>query len=198
MSNKAAAALQKKHALQKNQGKILLAGGSTIRRWTTAAAQFAPLATLNMGIGGSTTRDWLSWYQQLIVDYHPQAVVLYVGGNDFNGSTVKGKTVAKRCQQLLKKLVQELPDTPIYYVGVYPSLFRKKDQKQINIYNRQMKKYCRQYTNLHYIDISSAFYKKGKLQLDLLVSDGLHLSSKGYHLWNKAVVKQVKAGIKKS
>lgn len=189
--------LQKQYKTKKNQNKILLAGGSSIRRWKTAPSQFAPLKTINMGIGSSTIKDWLKWYKKLIVPYHPKAIVLYVGGNDFKGKTVKGKTVAQRCQKLLKKLMRELPGTPIYYVGVYPSIHRMTYQKQINDYNKRMKKFCHNYKNLHYIDISSGFYKDGKYQKDLLVKDGLHLSKKGYQLWNAAVVRKVKAGVKR-
>lgn len=188
---------QKRYKTKKNQNKILLAGSSSIRRWETAPSQFAPLKTINMGIGGSATKDWLKWYKKLIVPYHPKAIVLYVGANDFSGKTVKGKNVAQRCQKLLKKLMKELPKTPIYYVGVYPSIYRKAYQKQINDYNKRMKKFCHNYKNLHYIDISSGFYKNGKYQEDLLAEDGLHLSEKGYQLWNKAVVKKVKAGVKR-
>lgn len=196
-SDNRVARLQKKYKQRKNQEKILLAGGSSIRRWDSAASRFAPLKTVNMGIGGSTTKDWLKWYKKLIVDYHPKEVVLYVGGNDFHSNKVKGKTVAKQCQKLLTCLKKELPGTKIYYVAVYPSLARRPYQKQINVYNKKMKSFCKSRKNIYYIDMSSSFYKNGKLQKNLFVSDGLHLNAKGYRLWNQAIVKKVKAGAKK-
>ena len=157
-------ALRKTYTPSKNQGKIILAGSSSVEYWDTAASAFSPYKILNMGVASTKVAHWEKWYTNLIVRYDPKAIVLYVGSNDigdgWNGST--GAETAADTRRLIKKIRKKLPKTPIYYVSICPSIKRCDAWEEIFICNKKMKAYCAGQKNLYYIDVASYFWKNGE------------------------------------
>lgn len=188
--------LKKRYKVSKNQGKILLAGSSSMEYWTSAASAFAPYEIMNVGIGGTVTSDWERLYKSLIVKYKPSAVVLYIGSNDI-GNSGNGSRTAAKTRRLLQKIQKALPDTPIYYVSICPSIKRCGAWEEIRICNKEMKTYCAQKKNLYYINVESYFWKNGKPNASLYSSDELHLNQKGYKIWRAVIAPKVKKGVKK-
>ena len=193
------AVLKKKYAVSKNQGKVVLAGSSSIEYWKSASTSFAPLKVLNMGIASTKVSDWEKLYRSLIVDYDPEAVVLYVGSNDIgdgeSGST--GAETAAKTRRLIQKIQEKLPDTKIFYVSICPSRKRNDAWKAIRNCNKKMKAYCESRKNLYYIDVASYFWKNGKPDPTLYRGDRLHLNKKGYSIWNSVIASKVKYRLKK-
>ena len=185
---------------ESNSGKILLAGSSSLDFWSSAPQAFAPYPILNMAIGGTTVRQWLTWYQDMIVKYDPCAVVLYVGSNDLNGSgLVTAEQNASNTIRLLKRLKKRLRKTPIFYVGISPCWLRKSAWKDIAASNRIVKGFCAQYSNLYYLDIASACaMPDGTPNKALFLDDQLHPNTAGYAVWKRVVAKQVKKVVKKA
>ena len=60
---------------------VLFIGTSTIRFWSTLAADVAPLVAVGRGFGGAKLDDVL-FYAERLVAPRPRAIVLAVGGND--------------------------------------------------------------------------------------------------------------------
>lgn len=185
--------LQKIYKVQTNQKKILIAGSSSIRHWTSAGDAFYPYEVINMGIGGSTTKMWLKWYKDLIVDYHPSVIVLYPGaGNELGAGWSVEETTEDVCS-LLKKLHQELPDVPIYYISVFRNIKQKKLWPQENKCNQKVKKFCSSMDNIHYIDVAEPLASGNNPKQGTIGSDKVHLSNLGYSIWNRTIVPVVKA-----
>ena len=179
---------------KENQGKIILAGSSSMDYWNSAPQAFAPFEVINMAIGGTTVMQWLAWYKTLITRYKPGAVVLYVGSNDLgNGDAVTGIQNAGNTILLLKKISKELPKIPLFYVSVNPCWSREGAWQEIRISNGEVKKYCAGKKFLHYIDISGAFAASdGTPDRKLFLEDQLHPSELGYQVWKQKVADRVK------
>lgn len=191
----ASADLIKKKPAQKNSGRILLAGSSSIARWNSAVEDFAPYQIVNMAISGTTIEQWNKWYKKMIVAYKPTAVVWYVGGNDLWQKTTPQKT-AQLFIDTVQKLHKELPDTPIYFVSVYTNISRKSISKQILAYNKKIKQFCKKNDYITYVDLATRFNNSGTPLKNLLV-DGLHPNAKGYKIWKDVVAAQIKKDLTK-
>lgn len=190
--------LKKVYSTSKYQDRILLAGSSSVEYWSTAASAFAPWKTLNMGIAGTKVTNWEKLYKSLIVPYDPKAVVLYAGSNDIGDGICEatGAETAAETRRLIQKIQKSLPDTPIFYVSICPSLKRDEAWRDIRICNKKMKAYCAGKKNVYYIDVASYFWEDGKLNPALYSSDRLHLSKKGYKIWNSVIGPRVKRILK--
>lgn len=192
--------LQKTYKVSGNQRKIILAGSSTISRWENVATAFSPYKVMNMGIGNSTTKQWLKWYKKLIVAYNPRAVVLYPGvGNELKRARSADETAERVCR-LLKCLHRALPDTPIFYVSTYCNFNKQELWALEKICNEKVKQYCGGTDGLYYVDVTGVLTdESGEAPKPGAISkDGEHMSRKGYAAWNKTVVPAVKKAIKKT
>ena len=187
--------LQKKNVPAKNQGRVVLAGSSYIEYWTSASTAFAPLKTVNNGIGGSTIQDWMTLYEKLIVNYKPSAVVVYVGSNDIAGGK-SGKATAAQACLLLKRLKTKLPGVPIYYISIAPSIRRWNLWKENQICNKAVSSFCSKTSGVSFIHCTPYLLKNGKLRKELYRSDQLHFNQKGYQVWNQVIPARIKKDLK--
>ena len=74
---------------------------------------------INVGIGGSTWRDWLSFYDRLVQPFAPARLLLYCGANDVNtGSAADAYANFKDFIDLVRR---DFPSVEIYYINVMPS-----------------------------------------------------------------------------
>ncbi len=190
--------LRKSHKAESNQGKIVVAGSSTIARWVSAPVVFDPDKVLNMGIGGSIVKEWLQWYKKLIVDYHPSAVVLFPGtGNQLNRGYSEEETASDACR-LLKKLHAKLPNIPIFYVSNYRTMNDAGIWQYEKSCNEQVEKFCSELDDVYYIDVTGALTNEGKPKPGIIAPDGGHMNDKGYKIWNSLIVPRVQKRVKKS
>lgn len=190
--------LRKSYKAESNQGKIVVAGSSTIARWVSAPVVFDPDKVLNMGIGGSIVKEWLQWYKKLIVDYHPSAVVLFPGtGNQLNRGYSEEETVSDACR-LLKKLHAKLPNIPIFYVSNYRTMNDAGIWQYEKSCNEQVEKFCSKLDDVYYIDVTGALTNEGKPKPGIIAPDGGHMNDKGYKIWNSLIVPRVQKRVKKS
>ena len=84
-------------------GGVLLFGSSTMDFWDNWAEDLGltdKITGYNVGIGGTTTYDWLSAYDKLVKPFDPSLVLIFVGGNDINGLDARGIDVAARLIQI--------------------------------------------------------------------------------------------------
>jgi hypothetical protein len=57
-------------------GCIVFVGSSSIRFWTTLAADFPGFPVINRGFGGSQLADSVNFANRIITAYHPREVVI--------------------------------------------------------------------------------------------------------------------------
>jgi len=91
-------------------GGIVFIGSSSIRSWKTLANDMAPLPIISRGFGGAHMSHVLYNFDRIITPYNPEAVVVFVGGNDIGA----GKSVQRLIsdyQTFIEKFRKELSDT---------------------------------------------------------------------------------------
>ena len=173
------------------KGGVVFAGSSSVRLWTLDAA-FPDLNAVNLGFGGSEVRDSTHFAPRILLPLEPRAVVFYAGDND----VAKGRTpeqVRDDFKAFAAAVHAKLPKTTILYVPIKPSLKRWEQFPQQSAANAMIRAVCAADRRLRYVDIVPAMLGPGggPPPADLFVKDGLHLSEKGYAIWNAAVKKEL-------
>src|SRR3954462_5475640 len=106
------------------RGGVVFVGSSSIKNWTSVAADFPGLSVLNRGFGGSTMADVVHYADRVVLPYRPRLIVLYAGDNDL----AEGRTpdqVVRDYQAFVKRVRSALPATRIVYVSIKPSPSRR-------------------------------------------------------------------------
>jgi GDSL-like Lipase/Acylhydrolase family len=165
--------------------QVLFVGSSSIVKWTSLAADMAPMPVINRGFGGSHIEYVNRWFDQIVAPYRPRAIVFYAGENDIDAGKPVDRVVAD-FNEFLKQKTQALGQTPVYFISLKPSKLRFAQlplQRQVNdaIRGRAGKR-----SDLHYIDVVPPMLENGKPK-DLFEPDNLHMTAAGYAIWTRAV-----------
>lgn len=181
------AAIEKR--LQKSppaKDAIFFAGSSTIRKWNVAQS-FPGMNVVNVGFGGSQTRDVTYYAPRILLPFAPKTIVFYGGDNDINA-----KRTARQVSDDFKAFVDLIhgknPETKIIYLGVKPSIKRATQFETQKEANKMVSEYCSKNTRLTFLDtVPLTVDSAGKPRPELFEEDGLHLNDKGYANWSKPI-----------
>lgn len=176
------------------KGGIVFTGSSSIRMWKTLEEDMAPLPAINRGFGGSTLRQVNAYSERIIFPLEPSLIVLYCGENDI---AMAGQTPEETHQDFLD-LVElyryRMPETPILFVSMKPSIARWKYWDQFEAGNKTMKAICDQEDYLTFIDVGPAMLgENGEPRPEIFIKDKLHMNALGYEDWTRLVRKEVEA-----
>ena len=168
---------------------IVFTGSSSIRFWKTLEQDMAPLPVINRGFGGAKIKQVTYYADQIVIPYHPRAVVLFAGTNDL------GRFNTKTAQQVFDGYVEFVntihnvqPETPIYFIAITPTPSRWKIWPVINEANQLIKTYTETDHRLHFIDMNNEILgPDGRPKRELYIWDRLHPSAKGYALWTSSI-----------
>lgn len=162
---------------------VLFVGSSSIRLWSTLAEDFPDVPVINRGFGGSEIADSTRYADRIVIPCRPRRIVMYAGDNDI----AKGKSprqVADDFRAFVEKVRAALPDVPIRYICIKPSLQRWKLVDKIREANHLIERYAASQKNIDYIDVFGPMLgPDGRPRKELFRDDGLHLNRKGYELW---------------
>ena len=174
------------------QGAVLFIGSSSIVKWKTLAQDFPDVQTLNRGFGGSVIADSTRYVSRIVVPYHPRKIVFFAGDNDI-GAGRSPEAVVADFAGFVSTVRASLPDVPIAFIGIKPSLSRwRLHDAQIKA-NHLVSDYCSRGANLTFIDVYGVMLgSDGKPRPELFVADGLHMTPAGYALWTPLVAPFVK------
>lgn len=168
-------------------GGIVFVGSSTIRMWTSLAADFAGLPVLNRGFGGSTFPEALHYLQRTVVRYHPRTVVVYEGDNDI----ASGRTplqVADDYRTFVRAVRDSLPDARIVFLAIKPSPSRWKLESQRQEANRLVRAIVAKDANQTFVDVGTPMLDpSGRPRPALFRADSLHMTPAGYAIWRATV-----------
>src|SRR3546814_201745 len=103
---------------------VVFTGSSSVRMWTSLAAEFPLQPVLNRGFGGSQLRDAIWHADQVAVRYQPRRIVLYAGDNDIDAGRTP-EQVRDDFRAFVARIRRDLPDVPIARLAIKPSLDRK-------------------------------------------------------------------------
>lgn len=170
---------------------IFFVGSSSIVRWNTAKA-FPDWKTVNVGFGGSEIRDSTLYAEKLITKYEPKTIVFYAGDNDINNKRTPTQ-VRDDFQDFTKTIHAKCPHTTIIFVAIKPSVARWALFAKQKEANELVQKFCATDKRLQYFDVVTPMLSNdGPPANDWFVKDGLHLSEKGYELWEAELRKLLK------
>jgi lysophospholipase L1-like esterase len=164
------------------KGGLLFVGSSTIVRWKTLAEDFAGVPVLNRGFGGNQIKDSTYYAERMIFPYAPKAIFLRAGGNDINAGW-PAEDVFNDFKTFVAKMRERLPNVPIYYIGLSPTVKRLKQVDEGNKLNDLIAAWAKEQTGVTYIDTrTTTLDQEGKVRPDLFVEDMLHFNEAGYKL----------------
>ncbi|NQT26124.1 hypothetical protein HQ585_12270 [candidate division KSB1 bacterium] len=164
------------------ENAILFVGSSSIRMWQTHEG-FPLLPIINRGFGGAHTSDVNHFYEQVIKKYTPSLIVLYVGDNDIAGGKSPDQ-VLEDYQILVKLIHEDNPSSKLIFIPIKPSQSRWKFWPKMEETNRLIQEFNELNPNLIYIDLATPLLNSAGIpDPSLYLEDELHLSKKGYKIW---------------
>jgi len=179
------------------KGSILFVGSSTIVRWKTLAEDFPGVPVLNRGFGGNQIKDSTFYADRMIFPYAPKAIFLRAGGNDIHAGW-PAEDVFNDFKTFVAKVRGSLPNIPIYYIGLSPTVKRLVQVDEGNKINDLIAAWAKEQTGITYIDTRTlTLDSAGKIRSDLFVEDMLHFNAEGYKLLAAALKPYVKAATSK-
>ena len=159
---------------QMKASKTIFLGDSLTHRhnWSNFKAS-------NMGIDGDTTDGVLA---RMRLSEKAETIVLMIGANDILQRT----SISKIQKNYSKILGQFKPHQNIYVLSVLPVIDDKQTKalnQDILSLNRWLKTEVKK-NKMHFINFHPHFLQ-GKGLAHPLTTDGIHLTAKGYKLWEK-------------
>jgi hypothetical protein len=179
------------HKMDKNSfppsGCVVFTGSSSIRFWKTLENDFRDYCVLNRGFGGSEISDVNYYFDDVVTEYKPQMVVLYAGDNDL----AAGKTpenVFNDFKIFLDKMISISGPVPLIYISVKPSPSRWHLKDSSLKLNMLISQYCQNRENVIFVNIfEDMLGANGRPISELYIQDSLHMSGKGYELWQRKI-----------
>jgi lysophospholipase L1-like esterase len=165
---------------------LVFTGSSSVRMWEDLQARFPDQQILNTGFGGSQASDLLFFLEPLILKYQPARVFIYEGDNDLAEGKRPGQ-VLRTLEEIKERIRQSLPGTPIVFISAKPSISRWNLRRKYRRFNRRLLRRTERDPGLLYVDVWNPMAPERKLNESLYIADGLHMNTKGYDIWEKAL-----------
>ncbi|MCI0702747.1 MAG: GDSL-type esterase/lipase family protein [Planctomycetia bacterium] len=172
-------------------GAIFFAGSSSIVQWDLKKS-FPDASYINVGFGGSVIVDSTHFAPRILTPHKPGTIVFYAGDNDIARGNTPEQVFAD-FKAFVAVVRKDNPSCRILFIPVKPSLARWKLFDVQKKANSLVKNFCEKLDGLVYVDIVPLMLGSDGTPLpELFVKDGLHLTPKGYQLWNAEVRKALK------
>ena len=164
---------------------IEFVGSSSIKNWTTVAADFARLPVFNRGFGGSTLPDVVYYMDRIVLPYHPRLVVLYAGDNDLPLGRPPDRLLAEY-QSFATQLHSREPAARLIYISIKPSPSRRQYLERAREANRAIKTAIGRDSLATFVDVFTPMLRTdGQPRPELFLADSLHMTRAGYLLWRR-------------
>jgi len=170
---------------KQNKFELCLLGDSITAMWPGDLQQkyCGKSPTANFGIGGDRTENVL-WRLDRgeLQGTSPKVIVLLIGTNNMGFNSAE--EIAEGVKAVVTKLRTRLPATKILVVGIFPK--NGVPLSKIAATNAIVAK-LDDGTSVRYRDFGAQFVEQdGKIRQGIL-SDGVHLTKKGYEIWGEAM-----------
>lgn len=173
------------------RGAIEFIGSSSIRMWTSLAADFPGRPVFNRGFGGSEVRDSTYYADRIVIPYAPCKVFLYAGDNDLNSGR-SPLQVRDDVLAFVERVHRDLPRTTVEYISIKPSPSRAHLLPAITEANALVRDALASRPNTGYIDVHTPMLgADGQPDRRLFLEDMLHMTPAGYAVWTRALQSRV-------
>jgi lysophospholipase L1-like esterase len=171
---------------------ILFVGSSTIRKWSTLAADFPGHKVINRGFGGSQMSDSIYYFDRIVAPYQPALILIYAGSNDINAHKTP-EQVFNDFKAFAAKVREELPQTRLDFISIGTSPSRWGDVENVKEANRLIRDYIARDDKMSFIDVfPSMLGPDGKPKPDIFLRDRLHPNAKGYAIYQSVIAPYLK------
>ena len=136
------------------QHGVVFAGSSSIRMWSTLAADFPGVPTINRGFGGSAIADSTYYADKIVIPYHPRVIVMYAGDNDIAEGCTPAQ-VADEFKTFVTRVRRALPGVAIVYVSIKPSLARFAMWPRMREANHLIAEWARTQERVAFVDVAT-------------------------------------------
>lgn len=163
-------------------GGVLLVGSSIFRKWTTLAADLAPIPVTNRAFGGSRTENQLTFFDRVVPSSRAGLVVWYCGSNDIKGG-IATTVILDNTKQWIGRTRGALPGARILVVSVIRAIQKREDGQldEVDEVNAGLRKLAQTMARVDYVDVNPALESaSGEAIPGCYLADRLHLSPDGY------------------
>ncbi|WP_126971774.1 GDSL-type esterase/lipase family protein [Gynurincola endophyticus] len=173
--------------------QILFIGSSTFTNWKDVQQDFPGFNIINRGFGGSKLTDQIFYANEILFPYQPKQIVIYCGENDLNKET-NGDIVFERFKELYYLIRKQLPKTPILYISLKPSPFKRPHMEELQKANHRIAAFIKKTgKRIEYLDMYSLMMVNDTdIMPHIFLSDSLHMNRAGYDIWKKAIEPKLK------
>jgi lysophospholipase L1-like esterase len=169
-------------------GGVVFYGSSSIRLWTTLAADFPGIEVINSGFGGSTMAACAYFFARLVTPLQPRSLILYAGDNDI-GDGHSPEEVLASFHALVNSLNTQVGPIPLGFISIKLSPARWHLRDAIRRANDLIRADLEARPSSYYIDVVPAMLTSdGEPRHELFTEDGLHMNPKGYRLWTEMLL----------
>ena len=127
----------------------------------------------------------------MVKKYNPKGIVFFCGTNDI--AALKGpKETLIDLNIFINKVKSNLPNVPIFIIGIKPTMAREYLRDEEIQYNQAISDMSEEDNLVTYIDIWEAMLNEdGQPNSNLFVEDNLHINADGYKIWTSIVRKEL-------
>ena len=174
---------------RRSPGPVSVMLGDSLSLWFPSDRLPLSSVWLNQGISGETTREVLRRSTGLSAAppnvIHPSTIYVMAGVNDLKRG-IQGPDILRNISQTLQQLRQRHPQAQIVLQSILPTRSAQIPNDRIQPLNRWLSVIAKR-QGAYYLDIHSHFTARdGYLRSDL-TTDGIHLSDRGYAVWQSAL-----------
>jgi len=169
--------------------QILFVGSSTFRLWGDLQKSFPEYPIINRGFGGSTLKDVIFYFNEIISPYHARQIVIYCGDNDFAyEKTLTVDSVVRRLVMLVEKIRLSDKKVRITFISIKPSPRRGDLAPKFIEANKKIKLFIENQANTSFVDVYHKMLdQRGLPMKSIFLQDSLHMNSRGYAIWQKEI-----------
>ncbi|MBO9591465.1 MAG: G-D-S-L family lipolytic protein [Niabella sp.] len=167
---------------------ILFIGSSSFTKWKDVSDYFPGYTIINRGFGGSTLKDLIYYFNDLVPVYRPKQIVIYCGENDLANDQTPADSAISRFKQLYSLIRGYNKKVPVDFISIKPSPVRIKYFTKVQDANAGIKAFIATRKHTRYIDVFPAMLgNNGRPMPHIFLSDSLHMNAGGYQIWQKII-----------
>lgn len=173
-------------ALTRGQGsqRMTVLLGDSLAQWFPSERLSRDRFWLNQGISGDTTSGVLQRLSHLD-QTNPDSIYVMVGINDLRKG-VSNRDILRNLRKIIHRLREAHPHAKIYIHSILPTRLEAISVNRIRRLNYNIAALT-EHEGAHFVNLQPAFSDAdGKLQPQL-TTDGLHLNTNGYRVWQLAI-----------
>lgn len=171
-------------ARRQDQASLTVMVGDSLALWLPVDDLPTDQLWLNQSISGETTTHMLERLHYFAAT-QPQTIHLMAGINDLKNG-VPDAQVVDNLYRMMAQLQRQHPQSQLVVYSILPTRLREVSSDRIQRVNQRLAALA-VHQGATYVDLYTSFSdSQGLLRVDL-TTDGLHLSSQGYTLWQAAL-----------